>query len=205
MPWIVNEDEALKELLAGQTVSDDRNANRPVQVYYGLPDPEVRDKMFPFISIDLVDLSIATERVMSGPYYHRFPYMPEGYDLPDNNQALSPVTLPPTPYNFDYQVTTWTRLPRHDRQLLGNLLGGPLPYQFGAVGVSVDGTTRRLDLTGFSKSDMLDENKKKIFRNVFSLRMSSELFYFQLQGISTVWSSANITIPQYSVSASVHP
>lgn len=40
MPFILNEDEALKTALTGITVADDANPTRPVGVWFGQPDLE---------------------------------------------------------------------------------------------------------------------------------------------------------------------
>ena len=55
MPFILNEEEALKSLLSGMTVSDSGNANRPVGVFYGQPDKEIRQQAYPYITIDLIN------------------------------------------------------------------------------------------------------------------------------------------------------
>ena len=183
MTFIISEDEALRNMLLGMTVSDSKNPTRPVGVWFGQPDPEIRSQSFPFITIDLLDISEARERVMSGksdPWY----YTPadleedEGWDM-----------FLPTPINLDYQVTTFARQPRHDRQILSQLLGNRLPLRFGSLPVvefttpeMVQGqevevgqaTVRRLDVLNVLKRD-ITEAGKRMFMNVFTVRISSEI------------------------------
>ena len=67
--FIIAEDNAIKELCKGMTVSDDANQSRPVKVWFGYPDIEVRDQTFPFITIDLIDIIPANNRQTSGIQY----------------------------------------------------------------------------------------------------------------------------------------
>ena len=55
MPYIINEDKALKALVSGITVSDSGNPTRPVGVWFGQPDNEIRQQSYPYITIDLVE------------------------------------------------------------------------------------------------------------------------------------------------------
>lgn len=183
MTFIVSEDEALRNLLLGMTVSDSKNPSRPVGVWFGQPDPEIRAQSFPFITIDLIDVSEARERVMSGRgeawYYEPADLQEdEGWDM-----------FLPTPVNLDYQVTTFARQPRHDRQILAQLMGNRLPLRFGSLPVveayseqTIDGevvqvgqaTVRRLDVLRVLKRD-ITEAGKRMFMNVFTVRVSSEI------------------------------
>lgn len=180
MTFIVSEDEALRNSLMGMTVSDSKNPSRSVGVWFGQPDPEIRAQSFPFITIDLIDITEARERVMSGvsqPWY----YEPEGLESDEDWEMYYP-----TPINLDYQITTFARQPRHDRQILGQLIGQRLPLRFGALDVvekvEVDGddnetvfvTTRRLDVLRVLKRDVTEAGKR-MFMNVFTVRVSSEV------------------------------
>lgn len=185
--FLDKEDEALRNLLNGAvTVADSSSSARPVRVYYGLPDKEKVDingtSGYPFITLDLVNMSPDPERTRSGPFFPD----PDSTYAPEDWPVATALTslygeLPPTPYNLDYQITTWARHPRHDRQILRTLLSGPLPYQFGQVSVVVDNSERRLVLVNVLKRDTLDSNGKRIYRNVFSVRMSAELAVWQVQ------------------------
>lgn len=182
--FILAEDEALKIRLQGITVEDDKNAQRAVGVWYGQPDIEVRDQSFPFITLDLIDITEGTERVMNALGVHPWYY-------PDPEMTVDGVTYDdwtvpyPVPINLDYQVTSFSRHPRHDRQILSQVLGNRLPFRFGSLDVAstitkagedetVDVTTRRLDMLDYSKRDTI-ESGKRMFMNIFRVRVSSEL------------------------------
>jgi hypothetical protein len=187
MPFIINEDEALKTLLQGITVSDGGNANRPVAVYYGQPDKDLRQQSYPYITLDLVGVREDVERAHRGVV--NLTYTPEGM-TPNLNQDGSinqPVSFP-IPVDLIYQVSTWSRQPRHDRQIMAKLFAsGRLPFRFGQLPVPQDGTNRRLDMLGFSKRDTT-EGGKRLFSNVYNIRISAELFPDQLSAVYTVTS-----------------
>jgi hypothetical protein len=183
-PFIIAEDEALKALLQGVTVEDDKNANRAVGVWYGQPDLEVRDQVFPYLTINLIDVSEATERVMSGAQVQ--PWYVPAPDLTYDGVDYDDWTVPyPVPVNLDYQITSFARHPRHDRMILAQVLGDRLPFRCGRLDVRAittvtgddtvtDMTTRRLDMLGFTKRDTIEDDKR-LFMNVFTIRVSSEL------------------------------
>lgn len=179
MTFILSEDKALRDMLKGIVVSDNANATRPVEVWFGQPDMEVRQQSFPFITIDLIDLSEATERMMSGgrvtPWYYEdvmeIPPVADDWDMPY-----------PIPMNLDYQVTSFARQPRHDRQILAQVIGQRLPMRYGSLEVverevsstESDVTIRRLDVLGVAKRDTV-ESGKRLFMNVWTVRISSEV------------------------------
>jgi hypothetical protein len=185
MPFIINEDEALKNLLQGITVSDGGNAARPVAVYYGQPDKDIRQQSYPYITLDLVGVREDTERAHRGVV--NLTYAPEGYT--PNRDTDGSINQPiefPIPVDLIYQVSTWSRQPRHDRQIMAKLFEpGRLPFRFGQLPVPQDGTNRRLDMLGFSKRDTT-EGGKRLFSNVYNIRISAELFTQQLTGVYQV-------------------
>jgi hypothetical protein len=145
--FLLAEDEALHTLLKGVTVSDERNPSRPVGVWFGMPDPEIREQKYPFLTIDLVGISPENDRALSGPYVKRSLDRPDGVPIPSATQEVV-GELPPTPYTLEYQITTWARFPRHDRQILADLLGNALSHKFGDLPVHSDNSIRRLDIVG---------------------------------------------------------
>jgi hypothetical protein len=56
---------------------------------------------------------------------------------------------------------------------------GRLPFRFGQLLVPEDNTMRRLDILGFTKRDTT-ESGKRLFNNIYNIRVSSELFPDQL-------------------------
>lgn len=185
MPFIINEDEALKTLLQGITVSDGGNALRNVAVYYGQPDKDLRQQSYPYITLDLVGVREDTERAHRGVV--NLAYAPEGYT--PNRDTDGSINQPidfPIPVDLIYQVSTWSRQPRHDRQIMAKLFApGRLPFRFGQLPIPQDGTNRRLDMLGFSKRDTT-EGGKRLFSNVYNIRISAELFTTQLTGVYQV-------------------
>jgi hypothetical protein len=195
MPFLLNEDDALKSLLRGLTVIDDKNPARPVGVFYGQPDPEIRQQSYPYMTLDLIDVSEAIERVHRG--YIDLSYAPEGSDITKSYAGEWPI-----PINLDYQVTTYSRQPRHDRQIIAQLMNGPLRMRFATLPVEADNSIRRLDFLGFSKRDTT-ENGKRLFVNVFNVRVSSELIpgqVYELNPVTNVelflgWTNISFTQP----------
>jgi hypothetical protein len=178
----LQEDMMLKELLKGVTVSDQRSDNeqvaRPVGVWFGQPDQEITDQKYPFITIDMIDVS--EDRARS----HRGKITDSTSNSIENTPAwyLKPDTFPtnkgfsidyPIPINIDYQITTYARHPRHDRALLAELLYSRLKFRFGTV-IGDDDTVRRLDVIDVSKRDVV-EQAKRLFVNAFTVRISSEI------------------------------
>jgi hypothetical protein len=83
----------------------------------------------------------------------------------------------PVPVNIDYQVTTYARQPRHDRQILAQLLNTKIPLRFAVLNVGPNtqfGTTRRLDVLDISKRDITEQGKR-LFVNAITVRVSSEI------------------------------
>jgi hypothetical protein len=77
MPWIANEDMALKFKLQGLTVSDANMSNRPVPVRYRLPEDELATLTYPSIIIEHIGFFPDPSREHRG--YCQLPYAPEGY------------------------------------------------------------------------------------------------------------------------------
>lgn len=174
-PFIVAEDLALKTYLAGLTVSDEKNAARPVKVWFGYPDIEVRDQSFPFVTIDLVDIVPANDRQHQGRFVDN-----------DFRGTIAPVTgvtysyENPIAYDLIYQVTSYTRHPRHDRGVMYQLMN-KFPSKFGKLAVPNElGTQtgyRSMFLDGFVKRDAVEgeTGNRRLLRNVWTLRVISEM------------------------------
>lgn len=199
IPWLLNEDAALKLKLQGLTVSDANMANRPVPVRYRLPESEVADLTFPIIVISHNGWYPAPERMHDG--YAKLPYAPEGYapwwfdpvynddpnyvnpvdgtNVPDFDPHDSPYwSWYPIPYNFDYQVTVYSRfMHEHTIPLTSTLAGyNYLHAKYGYLNVPQDGTKRTLQLLGGPELQTgKDSNGKRIFWVNYVIRVFSEL------------------------------
>lgn len=182
MTFLLGEDKALRVLLQGMSVTDQKadgmDTPRQVGVWFGQPDQELRAQSYPYITIDMVDLQPDHQREMRGlvnPDYLK----PDGID-PETQDYMTDI---PIPVNIDYQITTYCRHPRHDRDLLAQVLYHKLPMRFGTLEVAtgkVDGdgnpitTMRRLDVMDVAKRDV-GEQAKRLFVNAITVRVSSEI------------------------------
>mgnify|MGYP006267436701 CR=1 FL=1 len=177
MTLLLSEDDALRNLLKGIKVTDQKAGNtRDVGVWFGQPDQEIRNQSYPYMTIDMIDIAEDPTRAHRGlvqPGYLPAPENgPDGetpYDEDTNNWYIHY----PIPVNIDYQVTTYARQPRHDREILAQLLYTRLPLRFGVLEPD-DGTVRRLDVLDISKRDITEQGKR-LFVNAFTIRVSSEI------------------------------
>lgn len=174
MTFLLSEDQGLRELLSGMVVNDQKADGtltpRDVGVWFGMPDSEIRSQSYPYITIDMIDVQRDTAREMRGKVTseHR-PYLFAEVEL---EADIAEIDLP-IPVNIDYQVTTYSRHPRHDRQIMAQLMAQKLPMRFGSLDLN-DGTSRRLDVLDVAKRDMVEAGKR-LFMNAFTVRVSSEV------------------------------
>lgn len=172
MAFLLSEDQALRNALKGITVNDQRaegdGVPRQVGVWFGQPDQELRAQSYPYITIDMIDIQRDSQREMRGLTNAEY-LKPTGLD--DATQDF--VVDIPIPVNIDYQITTYSRQPRHDREILAQLLYNKLPMRFGVLETD-DGTIRRLDVLDVTKRDVT-EQAKRLFVNAITVRVSSEV------------------------------
>ena len=192
------EDAALKKRLSDLAVSDDRDYRRPVKVFFRYPDAE-SEKQYPFITIDLFDIAFAGYRQHSEVtyYYTNNPaadiqyregasaldYFPSEYDKAGIEEVLSgPTEFMSTDQfvavDLMYQVSTYCRSQRHDRQLTAAMLRYVFPFRRGFMEVPEDGTVRRCDILDWRSADVLDQEagfNKRIFRKVYTVRINAEI------------------------------
>ena len=188
MTFLLAEDDALKKLLKGMTVTDQKGGGtRNVGVWFGQPDQEITDQKYPYIVIDMIDIAEDTTRSMRGmvkPVYlddptDMVPATEEDPAVPYDPETNNWMIHWPIPVNIDYQITTYSRQPRHDREILAQILYNKIPMRFAVLepddGNSAGlGTVRRLDLLDISKRDVTEQGKR-LFVNAFTVRVSSEI------------------------------
>jgi len=185
MTFLLGEDQALKLRLQGMTVTDQKatgdNFNRQVAVWFGFPDQEIRAQSYPYVTIEMIDIQHDAGREMRGT-------TDADYLIPADVTVSSDTTYVldyPIPVNIDYQVTTYSRNPLHDRQIVQQLLFKKLPHRFGYLeipekSVTVGSTTtntitvRRMDVMDVSKRDIVEQGKR-LYQNVVTVRVSSEV------------------------------
>lgn len=184
MPLLLNEDKALRNHLTGITVEDDKSATRPVGVWFGQPDLEIAKQSYPYITVDLIDVAEDSARSVQGVV--PLNYVPEGWAATEAERAAGRLESAfPIPLFLDYQVTTYARQPRHDRQIISVLLGQKLPFRRGSVQVDEDGTVRPMFLSSYFKRDM-NEGGKRLFRNILNVRLLSEMFPYEIDALMKV-------------------
>lgn len=199
--FLLAEDEALKLRFSGLTVSDDREGSRPVQVFFRYPEGET-ERHYPFITLELIDVIHAKNRQHSDNilYTNRAGHPNNVSYWPSESSASSPPmvdgnvyfsTTEFTPIDILYQVSTFTRSALHDRQLSAKILTEVTPFRYNSIFIGADGTSRRLDLLDWATADLLDPEagyRKRIFRKVYTIQMSSEIPTTLLTGVKKVLS-----------------
>lgn len=184
MNFLLDEDLALRDLLKGIVVTDQKSpteegAQRKVGVWFGQPDQEIRSQSYPYITIDMIDVSEDFSRAHRGKVKPPYIQNPEtiGEDTEFDPELHDWDIHYPIPVNLDYQITTFSRQPRHDRQILSQLLYTRIPLRFATLNTgpnTVYGTTRRLDVLDISKRDVTEAGKR-LFVNAITVRISSEI------------------------------
>jgi hypothetical protein len=172
MTFIISEDEALKTLLQGIVVSDEKNNSRSVQAWFSNPDPELRNQSYPYVTIELIGVEWARYRQASG-------YMIDN----DRQGTVSPSSGEvfeyemPAAWDLMYQITSYARHPRHDRAIISHLLNNDFVANRGFLPVQNDlGTQtsyRHIILQDFAKRDTVEDGRR-LFRNVFTVLVTSE-------------------------------
>lgn len=202
MPWLLNEDAALKAKFAGLVVTDSNAPvqGRPVAVRFTVPSYELATMDYPTIAISHGAITRASDREHRGHTY--LPYVPEDYPndtpakdgfpyIPDGATSVDPSRSPfytqdwPIPHNIDYQVVAHHRLEQHQTQLTAALAAiDRIPPRFGYLEIPEDGTVRSLDLIGGpEREEAKDENGKRVFRTHYAVRVYSELPLYAVQNV----------------------
>ncbi len=171
--FIFAEDKALKTHLQGIVVSDLKDNERPVKVWFGYPDVELRAQEYPYMVIDLYDIQPASDRQSSGLWIDD--------TQRGTREAVAGDTYSyyaPTVYDLYYQVSSYSRHPRHDRGIMLSMLNEKIPGKYGHLLVPQangdDAVARHMFLEGFVKRDSVEDGRR-LFRNVFSIRVVSEM------------------------------
>jgi hypothetical protein len=204
MPWLYNEDAALKLKLEHLRVFDDNAPaeGREVPVRYRLPEDELADLTYPIFIIEHAGIKLDTEREHRGRV--QLPYAPEGQpewwsDDSDAQVALSPYYADfPTPYCFDYQITYYARFwTQHVYPIMGQLvLDDYLPAKMGYLNVPQDGTTRSMFVIGGPDQGYgFDEDDKRLFRITWLVRVYTEV----VQNLQVLQSYGGTLVPVSAV------
>lgn len=205
--FLLAEDAALKAHLVDLKVSDDRNASRPVKVFFRYPEAET-EREYPFITIEMIDISHAKERqhsyvdvygstgastVYPYPAPNELQYWPSTSASLNEYSDIGEYIYTPEfiPVDLTYQVSTYCRTALHDRQLSSQMLHYVTRFRNGFIYLPEDNTIRRLDLLDWVTADLLDPEagyRKRIFRKVYTIRMNAELTMSDLVEVKRVLS-----------------
>jgi hypothetical protein len=167
----------MKTYLQGMTVVDSSSpsAGRKVEVWYRLPEQEQRERTYPYVAIDLIDIVEANGRAMVNHLkLTQLPYTPPD-PLPDDMTGKTLTADRPVPVDIHYQVMAVARSARHDRQLQAQLWR-KFPGKWGALYVQNDETARTMQMMGRSTAYDVDEFGKRTFRTMYTVSIASELW-----------------------------
>ena len=179
--FILAEDEALKRYLSGMSVP-----NRPgdagrtdVGVWFRYPESE-RTIKFPFITIDLLDVSPAFDLRTSDYIQDSVGlYMPsEAPTVPSPDPGMGLTIRNYIPFRLTYQVSVHCRSSLHDRYLMSTFMTDVFPPRPLWVSVDADNTWRRTEMTNMAQSDITETTEsgnKRIFRKVYTVSMQAEI------------------------------
>jgi hypothetical protein len=203
LTFILAEDTALKSLLQGISVVDEKSISRPVKVWFGFPDVEVRAQDYPYMTIELLDVSPSNERQHSGFLYDN-----------DFRGTIAPVEgisyeyEYPVAYDLIYQVTSYARHPRHDRAIIYQFLNEKVPHKFGQIAIpnelGTETSYRHIFLDGFIKRDLIEEGRR-LLRNVFTVRVVSEMTPAQAATAIGTVEEVNINIETSHIPSEYNP
>lgn len=172
MSFLLSEDAALKAILQGLRVQDEKNSLREVGVYYAMPDAELRNQSYPFMTIELIDTNWASYRQQSGIYVDDSLQGTVDANADDVYTYEMPVA-----WDIVYQIVTYSRHPLHDRKIISHLLNYIFPSRRGYLAITDDNgdgvTYRHLILEEFTKRDTVMDGRR-LYRNVFTVTVSSE-------------------------------
>lgn len=177
MSFILSEEIALKSRLQGMTVNDyaaDQTVSgtRSVEVWFTIPDVEVRQMTYPGITIGLLDIRPAMDRQHSGRL------IDGDFNGTETETATSVYRYDiPVAYDLIYQITTWARHPRHDRAIIQKMLT-KFPAKYGKLPVPTENglytAYRSMFLDEFVKLDYVEDNRRT-YKNSYTVRIVSEL------------------------------
>lgn len=216
MPWLLNEDAAMKYKLQDLTVTDMTSGDLPggvreVPVRFRLPMDDLVNLTFPVILIEFSSMVWASPRQHSGRI--QLPYAPEGLPqwwAPGSESypiGASPYwTREPLAVWLFYQVTLYSRLQRDHQRPLEAAISQPgyLPLLDGYLDIPQDGTYRRLDVTGgpsrgyahYDPGELGQGDQKRVLYTTWQVRISSEMLY-------TVWNVNSAAVSQQGGGAPV--
>jgi hypothetical protein len=177
MPFILSEDAALKQKLQNFTLTNTASSTqKPIAVYFRFPDQEEVTRTFPHVAIDLVEANYDPTRAHRA-WDYQFTYATDEVPHPTGTQSAYDF---PIPFTLVYQLACYSRNPRHDRQMMA-MMFSLFPAYFGFLDMTAqDGTVRRADYVSTVRRDTVDNEKKRLYRFIYTVAISSELLLGQV-------------------------
>ncbi len=186
--FILAEEEALKAKLSNIYVSDPKGADgrRRVHTYWSYPIAE-RNRQYPFITIDLIDVEFAADRAHSAQLipsdywpseFATFAEYSDAYGLNYDDARQFPEAINWHPYNLHFQIASHARTGRHDLEITRILLGTSFtPHRWGWLHVPADESDRWLDLVDWGTANYNEggDSTNRIFRKIFHVVVSAHL------------------------------
>lgn len=184
---LLAESEAVKAKFSTLHVPDPKQPDnrRRAKVWYGQPSSE-RERTYPFVTIDFVDIRFAADRAHTldqvtvdwwpseGSTFQEYADL-RGIDV--DPEAPYGTTIRFQPYDIYYQVATHSRFALQDIHLTAQMLSteyAPLS-QIGTLHVPADGTQRWLDNEGWNRADYRDSEDKTVFRKIYMIKVSAHM------------------------------
>jgi hypothetical protein len=126
-------------------------------------------------------------------YYFWIDNTNRGTQAPSQTEAYSYYA--PTTYDLFYQVSTYSRHPRHDRSIMFSMLNEKIPGKYGHLLIpqanGVGTVARHMFLEGFVKRDSVEDGRR-LLRNVFSIRVVSEMTPNQVAQATALVETVNL-------------
>lgn len=171
--FLLKEEYALKDLISGITVQDGKSAARPMKVWFNQPDVEITAVTYPYALIDLVDIQQSRERQVGGGTIYDSDLngaVPDGGSIYSYEQ--------PVLYDLYYQITTYARHPRHDREIIRQMLKYKTPGKWGYLPVpNIDESIyeyKHMFVESYAKRDTITDDRR-LYRNTITVRILSEM------------------------------
>lgn len=176
------EEAALKAKLSNIVVST-RNGSQRAKVWYGMPSGE-RERSYPFITIDLIDIDFANERAMSAQITD-VDYWPSEYATFEEYAAANSIEQEEGdsaramwfhPYTMTFQVATHARSAQQDREMMRTLLHTAyLPMRLGYLDVPADASVRHLTTVDWTSMPYFDKAGERVFRTVYTVTVTADM------------------------------
>lgn len=169
-------EDALKYWLGGMSCSNRKGDPLGVPVYYSLPEQERREVKPPFMTITMLSIQPAYQRM------HSMNHVDLGY-VPGVGRMKGGwlSTRFPIPLDISYSVQSYARTALHDREIMIQMQH-PVRLPYRHLGLPLpDGTIREMRLvSGPMPNEFFDEQQRRVFRKTWTISVAEEVPIDQL-------------------------